>query len=180
MKIHDNFLINMANLKYNLKQVNKKAVNTAIKIAQYNQSFAPEDIKKHMDTFFSSQQNQNPNEPNFAVDTRKKRKPIPSPRRNAIQKILSELGRNSHNEVPIDQVFAALEANNVVALQEDGTKWAGFISTCGECGTENGGKPVIMELAVKTETGYEPANVWLTMTLCTLGSGRIEFVGYLA
>lgn len=176
MKLNDNFLINVDELTSPLNIANKKIEQKA----QFEQSFEPEDISKHMDDFFASQQNENPNEPNFAVDTRNKRKAIPASKKRAIQNVLSELGRSYHESVPIDQIFQALESNDVIPLQEDGTKWAGMIGSCGECGTTQGGSPILLELATKTEEGYYPATNWLAMTVCTMQSGRLEFVGYLS
>jgi hypothetical protein len=53
-------------------------------------------------------------------------KSIATATRNAISKAIKALG-NYHTEVPLTELFAALEAHGIIALDVDNTKWSGFV-----------------------------------------------------
>lgn len=165
---------------------NKKMIQMSqaewVKIGQSQDWLTPEKMNENMNEFFESTQNEDPNGENFAVDIRGRKWAVPNPARRNIQKALSELGKRFHESVPIDEIFQVLGENGVVPLQEDGTKWAGFITSQGECGSEraNNCGPIQIDLAVETYGEYLPSSTVLVMTLCTMPSGKIEFVGYLS
>jgi hypothetical protein len=126
-------------------------------------------------------QNQNSDSSDFAVDLASKHKAIKPMIKSMINKEIHALG-NYFNQIPLEQIFAIFKKYDVVMLQEDGTKWSGFVTTQGDCGSEKAYKngPMTFELAVKTESGYLPSTNALIMTACTMPSGRIEIVAYIS
>lgn len=137
-------------------------------------------------------QNQNPDESNFAVDLSGKRKSL-GKIKNKINNEIHALG-NYFQRVPLQELINIFKKYNVVMLQEDGTKWAGFVSTQGECGSEEARKGMMkFDLAMKLEMGsldeeggyvnevkYVMCNNILAMSVCTMSSGRLEMVAYVS
>jgi hypothetical protein len=151
------------------------------KTAWYNDPISLEHINSNMNEFFKTRQNSNPDEPHFAVDTRNKNVAISPSAKSAITKVLHALGKEYYQRIPLDEIFGVCKANGVVPLQEDGTEWSGFMSSQGPCGSDNANRePIRMELATQTPEGYMPAKNELIMTICTMASGNLEFVGYLS
>lgn len=139
-----------------------------------------EQIRRNMNTFFAEHQNMNPNAPNFAVDIRGKSKSIPANIKRKLNNALHDLG-NYHVKIPNEQIFNICKQNGVVPLQEDGTEWSGFLLGNAECGSEKAkNQRVNFELAFKTEEGiYIPANNVLSLSWCTMNSGKYEVVCYI-
>lgn len=50
------------------------------------------------------------------------------PRRNRINRILSEVSKEYTQSIPLDKIFKALEDNGLVAIDEDGTEWEGLLT----------------------------------------------------
>ncbi len=138
-------------------------------------------MKKELNTWMSTMQNKFPEDPDFAVDLRGKSKSIPNPIRSKINSALHALG-NYHKKIPLDEISNILEQNSVIMIQEDGTKWSGFVTSQGECGSEkaNNQGPMQFELAIETELGYIVAKNHLVMTVCTMPSGNLEVVCYVS
>lgn len=126
-------------------------------------------------------QNQNPDSNDFAVDLAARHKSLPGAVKSRISKEIHALG-NYFNQIPLEQIDAILKKYDVVMIQEDGTKWSGFVTTQGECGSDQANKqgPMKFDLANKTDSGYTPCNNVLIMTVCTMPSGRLEIVAYIS
>jgi Zn-dependent peptidase ImmA (M78 family) len=137
-----------------------------------------EDIKRHQDEYYSNSQNVDPDAPDFAVDLRSNGRPCSAQGRSNVQEFLTKLGRSYHDDIPIDSITNALEQNNLLLIQEDGKKWAGFISTQGDCGHDNA--PMVFDLGVDLGNGYVLCKSQLVMTICTMPSGKLEMVAYLS
>ena len=159
-----------------------KVIKTAkYKTAWYDDPIDPQEINSNMDEFFTTQQNNDPNAPDFAVDTRNQSIAIAQNIRRAVSKELHQIGNMYHERTPIDDVFDILKRNNLVPLQEDGTRWSGFMMSQGECGSDEANRdPIRIELAIQTSEGYVPTKNDLIMNICTMPSGKLEFVGYLS
>lgn len=137
-------------------------------------------------------QNQNPDESNFAVDLSSKPKTL-GRIKNKINNEIHALG-NYFQQIPLQQIMDIFKKYNVVMLQEDGTKWAGFVTSQGECGSEEARKgQMTFDLAMKLdqgsidengdyvkETKYVRCNHMLSMSVCTMSSGRLEMVAYVS
>jgi len=50
------------------------------------------------------------------------------PRRKRVNSILSQVSKEYRPQIPLDEIFKALEDNGLVAIAEDGTKWEGFLT----------------------------------------------------
>ena len=92
------------------------------------------------------------------------------------------LTQGYHNEIPLGAIFNILEQNNVVATQEDGTKWSGMLIGGAQCGSDRADDQVAnFSLAFKNETGLVPiSNSDLSLSWCVMPSGRYEIVAYLS
>ena len=142
--------------------------------------YSPEQINRNWNKFISTTQNYNPNAPNFAVDLRLKEKAIKPTPKKRINNAIHELG-NHHHEIPLQNLFDICEENGVIVLQEDGTKWSGFLVGGAECGSEKAieHQKANFQLAVKQEDGeYVPAKNGLTLTWCKRTNGDYEVVSY--
>lgn len=133
--------------------------------------------------FIAESQNINPNEPNFAVDLRLGTRPIPPNSRKKINDAIHDLG-NFHESIPLDEIFSICEANGVVVLQEDGTKWSGMLMGGAECGSEKARNQfALFDLAVKNDHGeYVPSSHAMNLSWCKMGnalrSDKYEIVCY--
>lgn len=93
-----------------------------------------------------------------------------------LNRAISELLKPTYfNGIPLGQIFNLMEEHGIVPLQEDNTKWSGFLcGASGEC---------FFELAPadsKDENGmYKPyTNTGLRMTWYEMRSGRYEVIAY--
>ena len=50
------------------------------------------------------------------------------PRRKRVNSILSQVSKEYRPQIPLDEIFKALEDNGLIAIAEDGTKWEGFLT----------------------------------------------------
>lgn len=141
---------------------------------------AQSDIAANMQSFYESSQDLNPDGPDFAVDIRKDRVPLPMSVRRQINNGLQAIG-TYHQSIPMGEIISILKSANVILIQEDGTHWEGFVLTAAECGSENA-KPFRFELAFKTDSNarYLPCESMLVMSACRMPSGKIELVMYLS
>ena len=96
----------------------------------------------------------------------------------SINKQLHAMG-NYFRSIPLDTIFGILERHSVVVVQEDGTKWAGFVTPTGKCGEEKG-SPITFDLAILVDGKYRLAKNKLVMTACVMPSGSIEVVSYIS
>ncbi len=134
-------------------------------------------------------QNVDPDAPDFAVDLGIGTKTLPDGRRRNINKLIGSMS-NYFTEIPLDEIVSALRSQDVVMLQEDGTLWGGWVTTQGECGHDKA--PMVFELAGKFENKqhalddvldnheYHLLNNSLVMSVCTMPSGKLEVVAYVA
>jgi hypothetical protein len=145
-----------------------------LKVSQFDRE------KRERDAWLATTQNKDSKTDNFAVVLDKNNKSIPSSVKSKINNSLYKLG-NYHKHIPMDQVFDILEQNGVIVLQEDGTKWEGFATTQGECGSDEAKQaPMKFDLAVNTSNGYMHADNYLIMSVCTMPSGNLEVVCYVS
>ena len=98
-----------------------------------------------------------------------------------VAKIRKELNKQLPNnyfpEIPLEKIFNTLLQNNITALQEDGTKWTGFL--CGEKGR------AVFDLGniftKNDQDQYEKYdNVQLILTWYKIQSGNFEIVTYIS
>lgn len=125
-------------------------------------------------------QNQNPDESNFAVDLVGIKRSL-GKFKSKINNEIHALG-NFFVQIPLEQIWAILKRYNAIVLQEDGTKWSGFVTTQGDCGSEQANRTGSMrfDLAVKTDSGYFISTNALIMSVCTMPSGKLEVVAYVS
>jgi hypothetical protein len=102
--------------------------------------------------------------------------------RTKINKAFDKLTRNTYfKSIPWDKISGILKDNGVVAVQEDNTEWAGFLSG-------RNGKAVIDLAPVESgrsagrpATFYTPyTNTMLVLTWHKMESGRYEVVLYVS
>jgi hypothetical protein len=159
-----------------------EAYNNAITWRDIKHHRTEEDIRRHnWNKAIAESQNINPDSSDFMVDLRLKRKSIPANIKSKINKEIHALG-NYHLEIPLQQIMDICEKYGVVLLQEDGTKWGGFLLGAKECGSEEArNQRANFELGVRKEDGqYIPANNAINLTWCTMQSGKYEIVCYLS
>lgn len=125
-------------------------------------------------------QNQNPDEPNFAVDLSGIKRSMGN-NKSRINNEIHALG-NFFSQIPIEQIWAILKKYNVIVLQEDGTKWSGFIGPQGECGSDKASNAGSMrfDLAIKIGDSYVIGTNALIMMVCTMSSGKLEVIAYVS
>ena len=143
--------------------------------------YDPETINKNMDDFHSQSQNHNPDAPDFAVDSRLPMKAIPASVRKSINGRIHDLG-NYHTQIPLQDIFDICKDYDVIAIQEDGAKWSGFLVGGGECGSDKAqDQHAEFDLAIKLDDEFVPAKNNIILTWCVMhGSGRYEIVCYIS
>ena len=134
-----------------------------------------------MNRFVAESQNYDPKAKDFAVDIREKGKAISPKIKRSINNAIHDLG-NYHIEIPLGKIFDICEQNNVIAIQEDGTQWSGFIMGGAECGSDKARNQVAQfDLAVKQENGFYAMSkniIWLSW--CKMSSNKYEIVCYVS
>lgn len=84
-----------------------------------------------------------------------------------------------HHSIPLGTIFSAMEENGLVALQEDGARWDGFL-----CGSNERTSFTIGDLSEPTrhDWGVTYAEVAHTLELSwyKMPSGRYEIVTYVS
>lgn len=140
-----------------------------------------EEHRLYLNRMEAETQNVNPDQSEFWIDPRKKNSAIPQAIKNKINKRIHDLG-NYHTEIPLGTIFDICKEYGVVALQEDGTKWSGFLIGAKECGSEEArNQHVIFNVAFRTEGGaYMPTRNGLSLSWCKMHSGKYEIVSYLS
>lgn len=91
---------------------------------------------------------------------------------NRLRKISSE----KYDAIPLDEIFQVIEDHGCVVLQEDNTKWSGFL-----CGREQQTYfPVALEETEK-EGAFEPVNnAMLALYWYQFETGRYEVIAYIS
>lgn len=111
-------------------------------------------------------------------------RPIKLP--NSIRKTLSDgvanvLRPNFFDRIPLQDIFDVFASQNVMAIQEDGTKWDGFLVGGAECGSDKTRDQVMnVPLAIKTEGVWKVTNTHLYLSWCKMPSGKMEVTGYIS
>jgi len=124
-------------------------------------------------------QNDNPDAPNFTAVLEK---PInlPQKAKGPINKELTSLG-NYHQQIPLDVIFNILKKYGVIALQEDYTKWGGFLVGGAECGSNEARSQVaLFDLASNIDGKYMVVDNNLMLSWCKMPSGKYEIVTYIS
>ena len=111
----------------------------------------------------------------IAIDPAKKRR---------IQKGLVEVTKGLHaGGVPIARLFDVLKNEFVFPIQEDGTKWSGFLLGSKECGTEEArNQHANIPLVTTAKDGsFTLTTSYLYLSWCTLhNSNKFEVVCYIS
>ena len=108
---------------------------------------------------------------------------IPARIRTRMNKALCGLD-NYHQGIPLGTIFGILEDNHYVPLQEDNTKWDGFI--CGDEGQTTfplGDLNEIRDASLVCEQDaptYTPVDNVLCLSWYKMSSGRYEIVSYVS
>lgn len=159
----------------------------AVEIAQSYQisrKFMSENQKMEANrrAFISEHQNLYPQADNFAVDMMAKKQSLPATIKNRINKSIHTILLNKHFEsIPLKEIMDACETQDVIVLQEDGTKWGGFLTGGAECGSKEAeSQHALFELAYKKDDAYYITKNALSMTWCTMHSGKYEIVAYVS
>ena len=100
--------------------------------------------------------------------------------RKKIGNVLHEISTKKHEEIPLTKIFQTLEDWGLVVLQEDNTKWGGFLcGDEGQCTFEIGWKTSEYEL--NDCKFYEPINsTCLCLSWYRFHTGRYEITTYLS
>ena len=100
--------------------------------------------------------------------------------KKSINKVLHGFGITYHHQIPMQDIFDALNVYKIIALQEDGTKWSGWLM--GEDGRAT--IDIGPKASVREEDGeifYSPYNnTMLILTWHKMQSGKYEVVAYLS
>jgi len=165
----------------NLKELDFDTAAKNALIYEHNQAKnQSEEIKRNMNVFYSETQNINPNLPNFAVDTRVRPKPIQEKIKTKLNKLIHNLG-NFHDKIPLQTILNICKKENVVAIQEDGTLWSGFLFGEKECGSEEAkNQRSRFLLSIKIEDEYIISQNHLHMSWCKMPSNKFEIISYIS
>ena len=107
---------------------------------------------------------------------------MPNKIKNILQKGVHDILKPTYFEgIPLGPIFKIFEANGVIPLQEDGTKWDGMLTGGHECGSDRASSQrTDIELAVKTDSGLKLTNSALSISWCKMPSGKMEVIGYIS
>jgi hypothetical protein len=116
------------------------------------------------------------------VDFNQRARSLPSFIRSKINNRLHQLG-SYHNQIPLQTIFDILEEYHVIPLQEDGTKWSGFLLGEAPCGTpESHNQNAHFPLGIQVPDGsYQIATSFLHLSWCIISEHprkRYEIVCY--
>lgn len=119
----------------------------------------------------------NPNK--ILVDMGQRRtRQLPQSDKRAIGEELGLINRTYWESIPLKEIFDTLERHGVVPLQEDGTKWSGFLSGAKECGSGSENQRALFRLALRNQEGaWELSSSTLSLTWCTINRSS-EANGY--
>lgn len=98
------------------------------------------------------------------------------PRRGRINKELAKISKEYRPEIPLDEIFKALEKNGLCAIDKDGTKWEGFLT-----GKDGRATIDVAFLDEEPENGKRAPieNAKLVITWYKMPSGKYETLTYL-
>ena len=99
-----------------------------------------------------------------------KMKNLDTKKRNATNNKLYEISKGLHIRIPLDDIFKAMEENNLIPLQEDGTRWEGFL--CGATGSAH--------IDVFDNFIGQEVNCWLCLQWYRFDSGKYEVNAYIS
>jgi hypothetical protein len=185
-------------LQKNIKDVQRWVAETNPDLSNYNLARSIEEARRYLsnkkymsvseemeanrNAFISEHQNLYPQADNFAVDMMAKKQSLPATIKNRINKSIYNILLNKHFEsIPLKEIMDACEAQDVIVLQEDGTKWGGFLTGGAECGSKEAeSQHALFELAYKKDDAYYITKNALSMTWCTMHSGKYEIVAYVS
>lgn len=107
---------------------------------------------------------------------------VPPKVRRKVTDKLHALTSGYLDDIPLAEIFAALDDHGLIPLQEDGTRWAGMLLGNAEAGTERANDQRASIALAYAPAGHPELPVlapyWLHLTWCTVGS-RYEVVAYL-
>ncbi len=132
-----------------------------------------------------SMSNWNAKPASVLVDMNSKARPMPKPDKRELSNFLHELGRKHHDQIPLDSIFSRLEGHGIVPLQEDGSKWSGFLLGNKECGhPEANNQRCAFRLALRNPDGtWQLLKEVVILLWCVIGRSpnpRYEVVTYVS
>ena len=112
----------------------------------------------------------------------KRPKALPQGVKSRAGKSIYEATKNYHDNLPVDAIMSALAKHNLVAINEDGTKWQCMLGGNAECGTpEAANQRTTAQIATQDADGnWMLTTTWLSLSYCRMPSGRYEVVCYLS
>lgn len=107
---------------------------------------------------------------------------LPQKTRSQINKKISLITNSYLKDIPLQEIFDLLELNNIIPVQEDGTKWGGFLMGNAGCGSEKAkNQNATIPLVMKNPDGkWSMINSNLFLSWCTMNSGKYDIVCYLS
>lgn len=111
-------------------------------------------------------------------------RPITMPPR--IKKTLSNgvadiLRPTRFEQIPLKEIFNLFELHHVMAIQEDGTSWSGFLLGDAECGDDRTRDQVVhFPLAIDTGSEWKVTTTHFHLSWCRMPSGKKEVIGYIS
>lgn len=161
-----------------------------MKTAQYDStddSFLETEDKNTPDSQISSDNLKNPFyqlvEPSYWGNGEQRYLTLPQKTRSQINKGIALITNSYLKDIPLKEIFDLLELNNIIPIQEDGTKWSGFLMGSAECGSEKAkNQRASIQLVMKNPDGkWAMLNSNLILHWCTMNnSGKYEIVCYLS
>lgn len=122
------------------------------------------------------------NTPLYDVVNPPRARAVPQSVRNRLGKEIYEVSKGFHERIPLGDIFARLEAAGIFPVQEDGTRWSGWLIGGAECGSPEAAQqratfPLVMRQGDGT---HVPLTCALQISWCTMSeSGKYEVVCYL-
>ena len=101
--------------------------------------------------------------------------------RRAVANEIHQILKPTHfDSIPLDDIQNGLEAHGLTLLQEDGTKWAGWLlGNCSYCLFELG--DLTRSEKINGEKVYAPVkNAGLSLSWYFVRTDRIEVIGYIS
>lgn len=102
--------------------------------------------------------------------------------KNKAQKGVRMATEGYHNGIPVQSIIAALGAQGLVPVNENGERWQGMLAGAALCGSEEAkNQNAHIQLAAMGPDGkWELTTFWLYLSYCLLDSGRYEIICYLS
>jgi len=101
--------------------------------------------------------------------------------RKIVHDAISDITTHYHKQIPLGDIFNVLANNNLIPIQEDGTRWSGLLIGGHECGTEKAkDQRANIPLVMKNKGEWSLTTSDLILSYCKMPSGNYEIVCYLS